>query len=155
MTQVDFYLIANASPGGKVTQGRAEYEAGDAKDVTVCKLANKAYRLGHRIYILTANEEESQRLDRLLWTFNAGSFVPHALNSGEMDAALPVLIGHQEPPTGFEDVLISLVTQVPDCVSRFQRVAEVVDDGNENKQRARERFRCYRDRGYPLQTHNL
>jgi DNA polymerase-3 subunit chi len=141
VTRVDFYLIEKEPEGGK--------------DTAICKLAHKAFRLGHRIYILTADREEAQRLDRLLWTFSDGSFIPHGLSSEKTDTNFPVLIGHDEPPPAYEDVLITVSGQVPDCFSRFQRVAEIVDGSEANKVMARERFRFYRDRGYALQTHTL
>ena len=141
MTRVDFYLLDHATEGGK--------------DAAVCKLVHKAFRLGHRIYILTHDHEDTQRLDRLLWTFSAGSFIPHGLGARPADADMPVLIGRDEPPAAHEDVLIQLTPQVPEFFSRFQRVAEVVDGSDDEKTRARERFRFYRDRGYVLQTHNL
>jgi len=141
MTRVDFYLLDHATEGGK--------------DTAVCKLAHKAFRLGHRIYILTHDHEDAQRLDRLLWTFSAGSFIPHGLGARPADADLPVLIGQDEPPADHEDVLIQLMPQVPEFFSRFRRVAEVVDGSDDEKTLARERFRFYRDRGYELQTHNL
>lgn len=141
MTRVDFYLINDAAEG--------------SQDIAVCKLAHKAFRLGHRIYIFTPDSSHAQRLDRLLWIFSPGSFVPHGVSPESVDADMPVLIGYDEPPAACEDVLIQLAPQVPECFSRFRRVAEVVGGGDDDKAQARERFRFYRDRGYALQTHNI
>ena len=141
MTRVDFYLLDHATDGGH--------------DAAVCKLTHKAFRLGHRIYILTPDFTHAQRLDRMLWIFSAGSFIPHGLSSEAADADMPVLIGYDEPPAACEDVLIQLSPQVPECFSRFQRVAEVVSGADEDRRLARDRFRFYRDRGYALQTHKL
>jgi DNA polymerase-3 subunit chi len=141
MTRVDFYLTGEASDTDK--------------DIAVCKLTHKAFRLGHEVYILTASPEESSQLDRLLWTFSAGSFIPHALNTGQARHECPILIGEQQPPESWQDVLISLTITVPECFSHFRRVVEIVGPTAEGKQRARERYRFYRERGYPLQTHNL
>ncbi len=145
MTRIDFYLLTGDAAGG---------ETAISKDMAVCRLTNKAFLLGHRVYIHTTDAAEAQRLDNLLWTFSAGSFIPHAA-SHDADENMPVIIGQDTPPEAFDDVLISLAPQVPECFSRFQRVAEVVGPGDEDKQLARERFRFYRDRGYELQTHNL
>lgn len=145
MTRIDFYLLTGDAAGG---------ETAISKDMAVCRLTNKAFLLGHRVYIHTADAAEAQRLDNLLWTFNAGSFIPHAANH-DVDENMPVIIGPDAPPEAFNDVLVSLAPQVPECFSRFQRVAEVVGPGDEDKRLARERFRFYRDRGYELQTHNL
>jgi DNA polymerase-3 subunit chi len=141
MTRVDFYLLDYSTEGGR--------------DTAVCKLAHKAFRLGHHIYILTADDNDTQRLNQLLWTFHAGSFIPHGINTHSEDTGFPILIGKEEPPTAFDDVLITLAPRVPDCFSRFQRVAEVVNGDEDDKARGRERFRFYRDRGYMLQTHKL
>ena len=141
MTRVDFYLLEGEPAGGR---NRA-----------VCQITHKAFRLGHRIYILTATTQHASELDRLMWTFNPGSFIPHGLSQENATDPLPVLIGTEQPPEEFHDVLISLTPKVPECIDRFQRVAEIVDNDDMEKQRARERFRFYRDRGYPLNTHTL
>lgn len=139
MTRVDFYLLNDSE---------------DGKHIAVCKLVHKAFRLGHRIFVHTENTDEAERLDQLLWTFAAGSFIPHRL-AQDGAADVPVTIGHDQPPAGFEDVLISLTPDVPAFYSRFQRVADVVGNADDEKQRARERFRYYRQQGCEPQTHNL
>lgn len=141
MTRVDLYLTRAGQGGGR--------------ELTVCKLAHKAFRLQHQIYILAASPEEAAHLDKLLWTFSAGTFVPHALLTQERKYEVPVLIGEQEPPEQCRDVLISLTATVPQCFERFQRVVDVVGPTEAAKQRARERFRLYRERGCTVQTHNL
>lgn len=141
MTRVDFYLLSSANDNGKL--------------LAACRLTHKAYRLKHRVYILTKNQDESTSLDRLLWTFHPGSFIPHQTRAEPFDPALPVLIGHDTPPAEFSDVLISLAPQVPDCFDRFGRVAELVGPDEHERAGARERFRLYRDRGCTVQTHNL
>ncbi len=141
MTRVDFYLLETAE---------------NSREHMACRLVEKAWRLGHRIYLLAPDAPASQALDELLWTFSQGSFVPHAVCAGAADAdEHPVLIGHQEPPPALNDVLISLAPEVPAWFSRFARVAEVVGADETEKARARERFRFYRDRGYVLETHKL
>jgi DNA polymerase III subunit chi len=141
MTRVDFYLTRDAG--------------GADKDVTVCKLVHKAYRLGHSVYILTAGPDESAQFDRLLWTFNAGSFIPHGINTGAPDPALPVVIGDGEPPEVSQDVLISLTATVPTFFNRFARLVDIVNPMPEARAQARARFRFYRDQGCSVQTHNL
>jgi len=55
----------------------------------------------------------------------------------------------------FAVLLINLGLDVPGFFSRFERVAEVVDGDETQKAKGRERFRFYKDRGYPLETHKL
>jgi len=141
MTRVDFYLI--------------ERTPATSADLAACRLAAKAFNLGHRIYIRTRDAEQAGQLDRLLWTFSAGSFIPHALDSEEVDPRTRVIIGHAAPPPELDDVLINLGDDVPEAFSRFSRVAEIVGPAESAKTHARERFRFYRDRGYPLETHHV
>jgi len=141
MTKVDFYLL----DGGT-----------DSRERFACRLTEKAWRLGNRVFLLAPDKPAALELDELLWTFSQGSFVPHAVcaNDGDVDVH-PVLIGHTEPPAALTDVLISLAPEVPSWFSRFARVAELVGATEEDKARGRERFRFYRERGYPLEAHNL
>jgi DNA polymerase-3 subunit chi len=140
MTRVDFYLLSNGE---------------QARPLAACRLAHKAYRLKHRVYVLAASPEEAAQLDRLLWTFNPGSFVPHGLHAGPVDPQLPVLIGHEAPPPEFADVLIALAPEAPAYAERFARVAEIVGPGEAERAAARARFRAYRERGFEVQTHDL
>lgn len=141
MTQVDFYLLGD---GGD-----------DDRNRLACRLIDKAFRLHRRIYVYAGSDADASRLDQLLWTFNPGSFVPHELNLGQDTQETPVVIGNQEPPSTFTDVLVSLAAEVPPFFSRFERVAEVVGGSEAEKEQARERFRFYRDRGYQLESHTL
>ncbi len=144
MTQVDFYILQNNA-------GREQF---------ACRIVEKAYRLGHRIYMHTHNAQQAARLDQLLWTFSQGSFIPHSIDGQSPTPPPPVLIGHtaelQNPEHAHEhEVLINLAEDIPLFFSSFKRVAEVIDQQPENKISGRERYRFYRDRGYTLENHNI
>ena len=138
MTRVDFYVLKSGS-----------------QEHTACRLAEKAYNLGHQIYIHTRSEEHSKQMDELLWTFRDGSFVPHECSTPGSPCDSPIVIGHEQEPAVEAEILINLATDVPLFFSRFLRVAEVIGHEPQAKQEGRERFRFYRDRGYPMDTHNL
>ena len=141
MTRVDFYVLDGAAPGGR--------------ERFACRLAETAYERGHRVYIHAPDGAAAARLDDLLWTFRAGSFVPHDVAGPEPDPDVPIHIGHEGEPADHEDVLINLAADVPRFFSRFARVAEVIDGDEGTRQQGRERFRFYRERGYPLESHNI
>jgi DNA polymerase-3 subunit chi len=138
MTKVDFYVLASGAP-----------------ELTACKLAEKAYGLGHRVYIHAASAEHGRQLDELLWTFRDGSFIPHECYRPGVPGESPILIGHQEAPETDAEVLINLAPGVPLFFSRFLRVAEIIGHDTQAKTHGRERYKFYRDRGYALDTHNL
>lgn len=142
MTDIDFYIVS--APHG---QEREKF---------ACRLTEKIYRLGHRIHIHTDSADHAARLDDLLWTYRDGSFVPHGLQqNADDDLQFPVVIGHDGEPGDSAEILINLARDVPLFFSRFERVAEIITDDESQKTAGRERFRFYRDRGYPLKTHSI
>ena len=139
MTDIDFYILDNDPPLGR--------------EKMACRLAEKIYKLGRTVFIHTDSATDSQKLDDLLWIFRDGSFVPHALAGQTAGMPAPVIISHDDKPHTHTDVLINLSTEVPLFFSRFDRVTEII--GQQDKATGRERFRFYRDRGYPLKSHNI
>lgn len=141
MTRVSFYLLPD--------------DARESRHLVACRLADKAYSLGHGVYVNTADEAETAALDERLWTFRDARFVPH-VPAAEDDRVSPVLIGHDAgADSRLTDVMINVTEDVPDGVARFARVMELVGAGEAERRRGRERFRFYRDQGYELETHEL
>jgi DNA polymerase III subunit chi len=141
MPKVSFYILTGKSP--------------QLRERFACKLVEKAYRLGHHVYIQVAAPLQAQELDDLLWTFRPGSFVPHArINTAEAIDA-PVLIGQGESPETACDLLINLSLEVPAFFSRFKRIAEIIDQEEALRQAGRQHYRYYRDHDCVLETHEL
>jgi len=141
MTRIDFYILQSNTP-----QARAQF---------ACRLTEKAYSQANRVYLHAADAGQATQLDTLLWTFRQGSFVPHQQHDAAHSGDCPVVIGHQHEPEDHNQVLINLDQQVPLFFSRFERVVEIVDEDENTRQRGRERFKFYRDRGYDLHSHNI
>lgn len=137
MTRIDFYA-------GSGDIGR-----------TVFALTQKAVRAGHRVWVLARDPAQAAEVDAKLWTEPPGGFLPHCHIDHELARRTPVLIGHDPDAAPHEDVLLNLRDEMPVCFSRFGRLLEVVGSDPAAVQAARERFRFYRDRGYPLQHHDL
>lgn len=118
-----------------------------------CRLLDKVYRLGHQIHVHTANESETLELDDLLWTFRPERFIPHSAYSS--DHAAPIRICHQSEPLLHQDVLVNLSGTIPPFFSRFDRVAEVVPKAESARANARENYKHYKARGYPIAYHKM
>lgn len=140
LPQVSFYLLKQSVPDGKLR--------------AACRLTRKAVAQGYSAYIQASDAEQARRLDDLLWTFDQGSFVPHRLDGDGTDAA-PVVIGCDPPGTNPPDILIALSGNMTDHFHVYQRIAEVVDGTDEDKQLARKRYKAYRDQGCELETHHI
>lgn len=137
MTRIDFYQISNS-----------RYST----DGLVCKLCHKAYHGGQKTLLLTRDQQHSERLDRLLWTSDEESFLPHDRQEQE-GFITPILVTHHADPRGERDLLINLSEEIPLYFAQFERVIELVTDDNKNL--ARSHYSYYKDRGYPLKHHSL
>jgi len=141
MTQVDFYIVPGDSP-----ENRLQF---------ACRLTDKAYRLGHKVFIHTESAQQTRLLDDLLWTFQQNSFIPHSLYQDAAETAAPVVLAHDAEPDASSQVLINLAAEVPLFFSRFERVAELVNEDAEVRRSGRSRYSFYKERGYPLRTHEI
>jgi DNA polymerase-3 subunit chi len=134
-----------------VLPGREERD----RRVLACRLVEKAWHAGHGIYVMLDDADAAREFDELLWQFSDISFVPHALagDPAALDAA--VRIGTADEDAGGAEVLVNLSATLPGEPARFGRIVEVVDADDTRRQRGRERFRAYRERGIIPETHNL
>jgi len=135
MTRITFYLLSQ--------QNREEF---------VCKLTEKAYKSQVPVFINAADAGHAQQINDQLWTFRQGSFIPHGLEADE-DEHTPVVIGNGGKTGRDDGLMINLGADTPECFSRFERLAEVIDEAG--KPAARERYKFYKDRGYEIETHKL
>lgn len=142
MPEISFYVLATES-----TQERYLF---------ACKLIEKAYRNGSFAYVLTDSSEQSQHIDNLLWTFRAGSFIPHQIYTGELPTTESViLIGSSNPPEHWQQTVINLSSQCPQDFQQAQRILEILDNSEETKAWGRNRYRQYQQAGIEITTHKM
>ena len=139
MTEVDFYVLPTELP--------------QERSLFACRLTDKVFKLGHRVYIHTGDKSAAAALSDLLWSFRASSFVPHGLlGTAESEK---VAIGWGADPGEHHDVMINLGLSVPDFVGRFERVAEIVVQDPAIRDPLRESWKRYKHFGYPIKNNNL
>ena len=139
MSRVDFYLLPDANRANLHT--------------FACKLAEKAWQQGNRIFIQTDSLDESRHLDDLMWTFKDGSFVPHGVQDDVHDDEQPILISHMQQPGDQFQLMINLSSQLPQ--STFERIAEVLNEEPTRKQTGRDHYKHYRELGLDLHHHQM
>ena len=112
-------------------------------------------REGRQVLVYVPAEERSKELDRLLWTTPATGFTPHCNSDEGLAAETPVLLasGLDNPP--HDKCLLNLSNEIPPGFSRFQQLIEIISVAEEDRLPGRERFRYYRERGYPLETRDI
>ena len=140
-TQVDFYILNSDDDKSRMT--------------TLCRLADKVQRMGHRIFVLTADPDQSKLLDDLMWTFSQSSFLPHTMVNGDQAQAdqTPVLIHHQFPDHT-PQVLINLKDTIPDT-HNIERIVEIINQNDHIKSTGRSKYRDYKNQQTSVKTHNI
>ncbi|MDH5353021.1 MAG: DNA polymerase III subunit chi [Gammaproteobacteria bacterium] len=137
MTRIDFYQL-----------DPQRHQA----DKVVCQLCQKAYEKKQRTLLLTQSPDQTEHLDRQLWIFNDDSFVPHDTEQAD-EFDTPILINNNAENDNERQLLINLSGRIPDNFAQYERIIELVTE--ENKQQARQHYSFYKERGYPLNHHNL
>lgn len=138
MTSIDFY-----------------FNAGDRLEVA-CRLTGKALQKKNRVLIYAPQAELAQRIDRMLWTAQAVSFLPHCAAHDPLAAETPVLIATDAtPPAAACEVLLNLSPECPPFFERHERLLEIVAQEDEERRAGRARYAFYRDRGYAIRHHDL
>jgi DNA polymerase III subunit chi len=141
MVEVSFYILPSES-----LQDRYLF---------ACKLVEKAYRSGHFCYVLTDSAEQSRIIDDLLWTFRAGSFIPHQIYTGKLpDLEKVILIGSLDAPENWQKTLFNLSSRYPAGIGpQTERILEILDNSETTKAAGRERYRQYQQSGFKITMH--
>ena len=139
MTRVDFYILPSTDPSACLD--------------FACKLTEKAWRMGHRIYLHCSDASQRDNLDTRMWCFKGESFLPHGYAESEPEGL--VVLGLGDNCGISHDLLVNLDLKSPAFFKDFARVAEVVVENPGISQAARERFRLYRKQGHSIHHHQI
>ena len=139
--RVDFYTTDDARP--------------EAAARLMCRVIEKAYGQGLKVYVHTPTPRRARFFDELLWTFRPGSFVPHEVCDGSGRQGVPVRIGSGAVVRGDATVLCNLSTEPPPSLDGFERLVDVADGSEPGRSQGRTRFRCYKGQSLPLTHHPL
>ncbi len=123
----------------------------------VCRLCAKALTQNARVMIYTTDTATLEKIDKLLWTYQQTSFLPHCSidDDEKLVKSTPVILSNRAFPVQDCTVLINLDAQCPQMIESFERVIEIASMSHEDKQSARDRYRFYKQTGYALQHHDL
>ncbi|MEI7445286.1 MAG: DNA polymerase III subunit chi [Burkholderiales bacterium] len=120
-----------------------------------CRLVRKIYRAKQHVVVCCDDPVRLKAFDERLWTFSPQEFIPHVMASDALAAETPVLLTASPDGLPWHEVLVNLGDATPEGFARFERLIEVVGGDESDRALGRDRFRFYRDRGYPLSTHDV
>jgi DNA polymerase III subunit chi len=122
-----------------------------------CRLLRKASASGSTVAVW-ADSALLHKLDEQLWRFSAQDFVPHALIESLTPlhcSYTPIWLCDNASQGLGRQVLLNLTQDFPGEIANYERVIEVVSLDEQDKQRARQRWKQYKDLGYEILRHDL
>ena len=124
-----------------------------------CRLLRRAQRQGMALAVAGPVEALGE-LDRELWTFSGPEFLAHHWidRIAEVPASLhatTIWLGAQPIDAPRHEALLNLGSEPPPAFETFERVFEVVSLDEAERQSARERWKAYARRGYPIKRHEV
>ena len=137
MTRIDFYRYA---------QDKVRF---------ACRLAAKAFDHSSRVVVYSPDPQVLAEFDRALWTFQSTRFVPHCSALSHLAAETPVVLSSSGDSLPHHDVLLNLSDVEPPFFATFERLLEIVGADEPDKERARARYKFYKDRGYAIQLNDV
>ncbi len=139
MSRVDFYILPD----------------GSNVDRFACAITAKAWASGNKVHVHTQSEASATGFDDLLWIYKDISFVPHEIFYDSSNADTPVTIGYDKLFPDASDVMVNLDVDIPDFVTHFDRIVEIVGGNASDKQAARQRYRHYKAGDYEIHDHKI
>lgn len=116
------------------------------------RLMEKALEGDYRVLIKCADASMTKMLDDHLWSYDPGSFLPHAIKNKGDSAQQPILLSTEIDRANQANLLvITDGTEVNGNAEGFTRVLDVFN-GNDGASvtAARQRWKAYKERGDTL-----
>ncbi len=131
------------------------YHGAADKLAAACALLGGAYAKRRPITVYAPERPLAQALDRLLWSNNPLSFIPHCDASSPLASETPILLTDRLEQLTQTERLMNLGPKLPPGYQRFQSLVEVVGQDEADRLAARERVRRYKEAGCDVQYFDL
>ena len=134
-------------------------ESDDDINYCTCKIIKKFYEEGKKILVSSKNSILIDDLNKLLWTFEQLSFIPHS-TSKDYDSFTPVLLtetGYKNDSIIKKDynIFINLDDEVKTDYYNYEIVIELVSGNEHQKNLAREKYLYYKKNRLNVKHENL
>ncbi len=134
-------------------------DSDDDINYCTCKIIKKFYEEGKKILVSSKNSILIDDLNKLLWTFEQLSFIPHS-TSKDYDSFTPVLLtetGYKNDSIIKKDynIFINLDDEVKTDYYNYEIVIELVSGNEHQKNLAREKYLYYKNNRLNVKHENL
>ena len=110
---------------------------------------------GRRVLVYAPAGGHGEQLDRLLWTHPPTGFTPHCSADAPLAPETPIVLASALNHPSHDECLVNLSQEIPPGFGHFQELVEIVSIDDRDRLPGRERFRFYRERGYPIDTRDI
>ncbi|OAM31204.1 MULTISPECIES: DNA polymerase III subunit chi [Eikenella] len=125
-----------------------------------CRLSKRAVEAGCRVLVWSGSAAQTEALDKLLWSFEPESFLPHEIWLPDTpvppEPAVLLSDGDELPAIAADWVVLNLSaafwSQAPQVPAR---ILEIVGASEPQLAAARQRFSAYRQSGFQLEYHKM
>ena len=131
------------------------YHGASDRLAAAAALISGAWAKRRPILIYAPEPQVADSLDRLLWTRDQLSFLPHCRADSPLAAETPILITSRLDTIAQNERLMNLSREIPPGFSRFQSLVEVVGRDDEDRLAARERVGQYKELGCEVSYFDL
>ena len=134
-------------------------DSDDDINYCTCKIIKKFYEEGKKILVSSKNSILIDDLNKLLWTFEQLSFIPHS-TSKDYDSLTPVLLtetSYKNDSIIKKDynIFINLDDEVKTDYHNYEIVIELVSGNEHQKNLAREKYLYYKKNRLNVKHENL
>lgn len=115
----------------------------------LCRLAEKFFNEGKRVLITVLDDNQGVTLDRFMWSWQKGAFIPHAFDNGAVDCLdEPVVITTEERNPNGARILVMGKPCSMEFIQQFEHAFDFAEMyAEELADAARRRFVRYRESG--------
>lgn len=116
----------------------------------LCELAEEFYLAGKRVLVRIQDDNQGVTLDRFMWTWKKGAFIPHVYQNGTLECHEEpvVIVAGEENPNGAEVLLMGAPCN-HEFIRHFKHVIDFAETFDEARlEVSRQRFKEYREHGF-------
>ncbi len=122
--------------------------------MSICSLARKLYKTGRRIIIIDI-DDNLEKLDKLLWTFEQNSFLPHKIYKSDACFDTPIILVSAIYPDKksildkYDSIINIYEKPVIDKIND-KSIYEFVENIENKKEISRKKYTLYKNNNYVL-----
>ena len=122
--------------------------------LSICALARKLYKTGRKIIIIDI-DDNLEKIDKLLWTFEQNSFLPHKIYEPKVTLDTPILLLTEKYLNNllifkeYDSIINNLDEPIVQAENHF-KVYEFVESYEEKKIISRKKYTIYKNNNFDL-----